>query len=93
MQDATEDPGGDLRAVEGTEAEVAVETDRPLTKGVLVLGDDNQIALEGSGTTLTRARADPEGWHVSRGRDRERRGGPAERRLLSSRRARTSRPR
>ena len=53
MKDTTEDPGGDLRAVEGTEAEVSVETDRPLTKGVLVLGEDDQIALEGSGNTLT----------------------------------------
>jgi len=36
MKDVVEDPGGDLRAVEGTEAEVAIETDRPLAKGVLM---------------------------------------------------------
>jgi hypothetical protein len=46
MKDAVEDPGGDLRAVEGTEADVAILTDRPLNKGVLVLGDDRQIELK-----------------------------------------------
>lgn len=54
MKDLVEDPGGDLRAVEGTEAEVAVQTDRPLTKGVLMLNDDQQIALQaGEGNWLT----------------------------------------
>ena len=33
MKDSVEDPGGDLRAVEGTEAEVAIQTDMPLNKG------------------------------------------------------------
>lgn len=54
MKDMIEDPGGDLRAVEGTDAEVAVETDRPLNKGVLMLSDDSQIALQpGAGNLLT----------------------------------------
>ena len=44
---AVEDPGGDLRAVEGTEAEVAVETDRPLSNGQLVLEDGGQVTLSG----------------------------------------------
>jgi len=48
MKDAVQDPGGDLRAVQGTEAEVAVLTDRPLPKGVLMLGDDKQIELKPS---------------------------------------------
>src|SRR5690349_527158 len=39
MKDTVEDPGGDLRAVEGTEAEVAIQTDRPLSKGLLMLSD------------------------------------------------------
>ena len=30
MKDMVEDPGGDLRAVEGTEADVAIQTDQPL---------------------------------------------------------------
>ncbi len=46
MKDSVEDPGGDLRAVEGTEAEVAILTDRPLNKGVLMLGDDRQLELK-----------------------------------------------
>jgi len=33
LKDTVEDPGGDLRAVEAQEAEVKVETDRPLTAG------------------------------------------------------------
>jgi hypothetical protein len=46
MKDSVEDPGGDLRAVEGTTAEVAILTDRPLNKGVLMLGDDKQLELK-----------------------------------------------
>lgn len=46
MKDRVEDPGGDLRAVEGTEAEVAILTDKPLSKGILMLGDDKQIELK-----------------------------------------------
>jgi hypothetical protein len=54
MKDSVEDPGGDLRAVEGTQAEVAILTDRPLNKGVLVLGDDRQLELKpGEGNWVT----------------------------------------
>ena len=42
LKDSVEDPGGDFRAVEGTDAEVAIQTDRPLNKGVLMLSDDRQ---------------------------------------------------
>ena len=45
MKDAVEDPGGDLRAVEGTTAEVSVKTDRPLANGELLLDDGSKIAL------------------------------------------------
>ncbi|HLH17307.1 MAG TPA: hypothetical protein VKX45_08805 [Bryobacteraceae bacterium] len=45
MKDAVEDPGGDLRAVEGTDAEVAVQTDRPLASGALLLDDGTKIPL------------------------------------------------
>ncbi len=49
MKDAVEDPGGDLRAVEGTTADVAILTDRPLATGVLLLDDGSKITLrEGS---------------------------------------------
>jgi hypothetical protein len=70
MKDAVEDPGGDLRAVEGTEAEVAIQTDRPLNKGVLVLGDDRQLELKpqpGEGNWVTaRVTLDKDGlYHIA----------------------------
>jgi hypothetical protein len=45
LQNVTEERGGDLRAVEGTEADLEVETDKPLRDGVLVLDDERQIRL------------------------------------------------
>jgi hypothetical protein len=71
MKDSVEDPGGDLRAVEGTEAEVAILTDRPLNKGVLMLGDDRQIELKpqnaGEGNWVTaRVTLDKDGlYHIA----------------------------
>ena len=68
MKDSVEDPGGDLRAVEGTEAEVAILTDRPLAKGVLMLGDDKQIELKpGEGNWSTaRVTLDKDGlYHIA----------------------------
>ena len=47
LQNVTEDRGGDLRAVEGTEADLEVETDKPMRDGILVLNDDQQIRLSG----------------------------------------------
>ena len=44
-KDKIEDPGGDLRAVEGTDAEVAIETDRPLTNGALLFDDGTKLLL------------------------------------------------
>src|ERR1039457_6757694 len=35
LKDEVEDPGGDLRAVEGTRADVAITTDKPLASGIL----------------------------------------------------------
>jgi len=46
MKDKVEDPGGDLRAVEGTEAQVAVATDRPLSNGVLIFEDGTRLKLD-----------------------------------------------
>jgi len=40
-------PGGDLRAIEGTQAELEVSMDRPLNDGLLVLDDDRQLHLSG----------------------------------------------
>jgi len=45
MKDKVEDPGGDLRAVEGTDAEVAVRTDRPLVNGALLFDDGTKVLL------------------------------------------------
>jgi hypothetical protein len=45
LQDAVEDPGGDLRAVEGTVAQVAIETDKPLANGQLLLEDGSKTPL------------------------------------------------
>ena len=47
LQNVTEERGGDLRAVEGTDADLEVETDKPLRDGILVLDDERQIRLSG----------------------------------------------
>jgi hypothetical protein len=53
MKDSVEDPGGDLRAVEGTTAEVAIHTDRPLSNGALLLDDGGKVGLrDGGNNTL-----------------------------------------
>ena len=43
MQPVTEEHGGDLRAIEGTNAELTVRMDRPLRNGQLTLDDGKQI--------------------------------------------------
>lgn len=53
LKDAVEDPGGDLRAVEGTRAELSIETDRPLKDGMVVLDDNTRIRLNGERTVFT----------------------------------------
>ena len=45
LKDTVEDPGGDLRAVQGTEAEVKVETDLALANGALLLDDGSKFEL------------------------------------------------
>ncbi|MEX2300665.1 MAG: hypothetical protein WD733_06995, partial [Bryobacterales bacterium] len=50
LEQLVEDPGGDIRAVDGTEVEIEVKTDKPLPEGVLVL-NDNQQGLRASGDT------------------------------------------
>jgi len=47
MQQVSEEHGGDLRAIEGTNAELTVLMDRPLRDGQLTLDDGKQIALSG----------------------------------------------
>src|ERR1019366_7664472 len=45
LKDEVEDPGGDLRAVEGTRADVAITTDKPLANGVLMMDDGSKVPL------------------------------------------------
>jgi hypothetical protein len=45
MQPSTEDPGGDLRAIEGSTAQLEVQSDRPLTTGFLALDNGTKIPL------------------------------------------------
>lgn len=58
-----ETKGGDIRAVEGSEAEVRVETDRPLEGGVLVMDDGKRVKLErGDGNwSIARLKVEREG--------------------------------
>src|ERR1035438_9306410 len=49
MKDFVEDPGGDLRAVEGPIAEVAIHLDRPLANGALLLDDGGKVLLRDGG--------------------------------------------
>jgi hypothetical protein len=44
---STDDHGGDLHAIEGTDADLEITTDHPLNSGLLVLDDDRQIPLSG----------------------------------------------
>ena len=47
MPEVSEEHGGDLRAIEGTNAELTVQMDRPLRNGQLTLDDGKQITLSG----------------------------------------------
>jgi hypothetical protein len=46
LQNVVLDPAGDVRAVNGTEADISVLTDRPLDAGVLVLDGGKKIELK-----------------------------------------------
>ncbi len=54
-KDETEDPGGDLRAIQGTVGNLSITSDKPLKDGVVLLDDGTKIPLEGSGTSFTAA--------------------------------------
>jgi hypothetical protein len=47
LKDVIEERGGDLRALEGTRADLEVMTDRPLKDGLLVLDKGQQVRLSG----------------------------------------------
>jgi hypothetical protein len=54
LADTVEEHGGDLRAVEGTEAQLQITTDRPMDAGMLTLDDGKQIPLTTAGGTVYR---------------------------------------
>jgi hypothetical protein len=45
LRDVVQDPGGDVRAVQGSQADISVLTDRPLERGFLVLENGSKIEL------------------------------------------------
>ena len=53
MKLLVEDPGGDIRAVAGTEVEVEIETDKPLTDGILRVNGEESLRLEADGLRTT----------------------------------------
>jgi hypothetical protein len=55
LRDVSEDPGGDVRAVEGTTADIFVLTDRPLDHGVLALDKGQRIGLQKADGNWSRA--------------------------------------
>src|SRR5690348_8112187 len=66
LKNQVEEHGGDLRAVEGTDADLEILTDRPMRDGSLVV-DDKQIKLGGDGTVYKgTVRIDKDGqYHVA----------------------------
>jgi hypothetical protein len=54
LQQVSDEHGGDLRAIEGTHAEIEVQMDRPLRDGLLSLDDGRQIHLTGGEDNLFR---------------------------------------
>ena len=57
---AADNRGGDLRAVEGTQAELEIQMDRPLRDGMLLLDNDRQIQLNAAPGNVYRGTIDME---------------------------------
>jgi hypothetical protein len=55
LANVSEEPGGDIRAVQGSRAEVSVLTDRPLEHGVLALDTGQKFDLQSSQGNWTQA--------------------------------------
>jgi len=54
LKDVIQDPGGDVRAVEGSQADISILTDKPLAHGLLVLENGSKLQLaHGGGNWLT----------------------------------------
>jgi hypothetical protein len=54
LKPVTEEHSGDLRAIEGTDAEIEIQTDRPLRDGSLTLDGGQTIALTGGTNNIYR---------------------------------------
>jgi hypothetical protein len=68
MKDFVENPGGDLRAVEGTTATIEIKTDKPLGNGVLMMDDGSKLALRStsSGTLVAQVPIQRDGqYHIA----------------------------
>jgi hypothetical protein len=68
MGPVVEEHGGDLRAIEGTEANLEITMDRPLSNGILALDDERQISLSHAAGSVYQAtvRMDKDGsYHVA----------------------------
>jgi hypothetical protein len=78
IKDGVEDPGGDLRAVIGTTAELTVETDRPLKNGLIEVDDGSHIALDRKRWKTDGEGAGPEERRLSFCRERAGRQRPAQ---------------
>ena len=71
MQQVTEEHGGDLRAIEGTDAELTVPMDRPLRNGQLTLDDGKaDDAQRRRGQCLQGLHPHAKGWRLPCGRTR-----------------------
>src|SRR5262249_54158122 len=68
MKDFVENPGGDLRAVEGTTADLEIKTDKPLPNGGLLLDDGSNLPLPSgpNGTLLAKVPIQKDGqFHIA----------------------------
>jgi hypothetical protein len=52
MKPVTEEHSGDLRAIEGTDAEIRIETDRPLKEGQFALDSGQTVELAGGASNV-----------------------------------------
>jgi hypothetical protein len=65
---STDEHGGDLHALEGTDADLEITMDHPLSNGVLLLDDDRRIPLSSGGGNVYRGtiRLDKDGaYHIA----------------------------
>ncbi len=83
MKPVSEEHGGDLRAIEGTDAEIRVLMDHPLRDGRLTLDNGQQIVLTGGERQSLQGRhSHAEGWRVPCSRERSWAASPPLRGLL-----------